>query len=267
MIRASVIAVILVVAGAVARAAEPATPVERAWRIDGVERKAIVYAPADATTAKCPLLFSFHGHGGSARAATARFRFQALWPEAIVVYMQGLPTAGMLTDPQGLKAGWQSAEGAESDRDLKFFDAVLASMKRDYKVDQKRIFATGHSNGGGFTYVLWAARGSVFAAVAPCAAIPGRSALKMKPKPALHVAGKEDPLVRFGWQERAMAAERKINGCDEAGKPWESAGPCVGTIYPSKSGTPLITVIHPGGHALPDAAFTLIVRFFKAQQH
>ena len=39
-----------------------------------------------------------------------------------------------------------------------FFDEVLASVKKDYKVDNKRIYVTGHSNGGSFTYILWAVR-------------------------------------------------------------------------------------------------------------
>ena len=84
--------------------------------------------------------------------------------------MQGLNTPGALTDTEGKKPGWQKTFGDQDDRDLKFFDAVLATLKKDYKVDEKRIYATGHSNGGGFTYLLWAARGEVFAAVAPCAA-------------------------------------------------------------------------------------------------
>ena len=46
---------------------------------------------------------------------------------------------------------------------------MLARLKTDYKVDDKRIYSTGHSNGGGFTYLLWAARGDVFAAFAPSA--------------------------------------------------------------------------------------------------
>ena len=246
-----------------AHASEAAAPTERSWKIDGVERKAMLYIPAKASTETSPLLFAFHGHGGTMRYAARKFGYQTLWPEAIVVYMQGLPTVGALTDPLGLKPGWQSAEGVGGDRDLKFFDAVLATLKREVKVDNKRIFATGHSNGGGFTYVLWAARGDVFAAVAPAAAMAGRSQLKLKPKPALHVAGENDQLVKYAWQERSMAAVHKLNGCDAAGKPWVTSGTSVGTLYPSKTGTPFISVIYPGPHMLPDEVFGLIVKFFK----
>ncbi len=82
------------------------------------------------------------------------------------------------------------------------------------------MYATGHSNGGAFTYLLWAARGDVFAAVAPCAAAADREFMQhLKPKPVLHVAGENDPLVRFEWQKRTMDELRKLNGCGE-GKPW-----------------------------------------------
>ena len=52
-----------------------------------------------------------------------------------MVYPQGLNTPGKLTDPEGKKPGWQHGPGAEGDRDLKFFDAMLAEVRGDYKVD------------------------------------------------------------------------------------------------------------------------------------
>jgi polyhydroxybutyrate depolymerase len=173
--------------------------------------------------------------------------------------MQGLNTPGTLTDTEGKRPGWQKTFGDQGDRDLKFFDAVLATLKQDYKVDTKRIYATGHSNGGGFTYLLWAARGDVFAATAPCAAAAKHEFKPhLKPKPVFHMAGENDPLVRFEWQERTIDEVRKINGCGEA-KPWGEH--C--TLYPSKTGTPVVAYIHSGGHMLPDDVPPLIVKFFK----
>ena len=246
-------------------AREAAAPVERTWKIDGIERKALVCIPDAAATTKSPLIFAFHGHGGTMRYAARNFGYHRLWPEAIVVYMQGLPTPGQLTDPLGLKPGWQRTEGDQNDRDLKFFDAVLASLKKENKVDEKRVFVTGHSNGGGFTYVLWAARGDVFAAAAPAAAIAGRNFARLKPKPVLTVAGENDALVRFAWQERNMNQLRKLNGCEETGKPWAKSGALIGTAYASKGGTPFVSVIYPGPHNLPAEAPELIVKFFKEQ--
>jgi polyhydroxybutyrate depolymerase len=243
-----------------------APPSVREWTVDGVQREALVAVPEKATTEPTPLIFAFHGHGGTMRLASRQWAYHELWPEALVVTMQGLPTPGAITDPEGKRAGWQKYRGDQDDRDLKFFDVVLASLKADYKVDPKRIYATGHSNGGSFTYLLWAERGETFAAVAPSAAVPGRSLKDLKPKPALHVAGENDELVKFDWQKRTIDAVRKLNGCETDGKSWDKAGSVVGTLYPSKTGTPFVTALYPAGHMAPKEAPKLIVRFFQENQ-
>ena len=257
MTRVAIVAVLLAFTWNTVRAAD--SPARQEWNVDGVTRDALVHVPAAAKTTASPVVFAFHGHGGTMRHAAATFAYHKHWPEAIVVYMQGLNTPGILTDPQGKRPGWQKTLGDQDDRDLKFFDAVLATLKKDYKVDEQRIYATGHSNGGGFTYLLWAARGDVFAAVAPCAAAAKPEFKQhIKPKPVLHMAGENDPLVRFAWQQRTIDELRKINGCGE-GQPWGEHG----TQYPSKSGTPVVTYIHPGGHELPKDVPPVIVKFFK----
>lgn len=248
----------LMLASPFARGVETDGFQQLSFTVDGVARTALVYIPPTAKIASTPLVFVFHGHGGNSRQVERSFPIEKEWPEAIVVYMQGLNTVGQLTDPQGTRPGWQAAVGNDGDRDLKFFDALLARLKQDYDVDAKRIYSTGHSNGGGFTYLLWLARGEVFAAVAPCAAV-AKYATQLKPKPVMHIAGEEDPLVKFSWQQRMMEAVRKVNGCAATGEPWASQ--C--TLYPSKNGTPVVTFIHPGGHVVPPSAPALIVKFFK----
>jgi polyhydroxybutyrate depolymerase len=228
------------------------------FTVDGVARTALVYVPPAAKSSATPLVFVFHGHGGSARSAERSFGIDRAWPGAISVYMQGLNTPGQLTDPQGERAGWQAAVGSEGDRDLKFFDAVLARLKQDYNVDNKRIYATGHSNGGGFTYLLWLTRGDAFAAVAPSSAV-AKYAAQLKPKAVMHLAGESDPLVKFSWQQLMIETLRRVNGCDSSGVAWDKE--C--TLYPSKGGTPVVTFIHPGGHEFDPAAPALIVKFFK----
>ena len=228
------------------------------FTVEGVTREALIHVPAAAKTSSVPVVFIFHGHGGNMRQAARSFGIERLWPEAICVYMQGLPTPGAITDPKGEKNGWQARAGVQGDRDLKFFDVVLARLKSDYKVDEKRIYSTGHSNGGAFTYLLWAERGDVFAAVAPSAAV-FTNVRQLKPKPAMHLAGDKDPLVKYQWQKTMMEAERRLNGCESEGKPW--AEHC--TLYPSKGGTPVVTFIFAGGHEFNPAAPALIVKFFK----
>jgi len=247
----------------VARAAEPRAAnslTRHEWKVDGVVREALVYVPPQGQTQAAPVVFAFHGHGGTMNHAARTFGYHTLWPKAIIVYPQGLNTPGKLTDPDGKRPGWQHGLGDQGDRDLKFFDAVLADLKAKYRVDEKRLYATGHSNGGGFTYLLWAARGEVFAAMAPSASAARAVQGALKPKPVMHLAGEKDELVKFAWQEQTIAALKKLNQCGE-GRPWDKQ--C--TLYPSRLGTPVVTLIHPGTHAFPRAAPALIVKFFQEQ--
>jgi len=232
--------------------------------VDGVARELLVYAPPSAKQKPTPVVFAFHGHGGNMTATVRRFSFQRHWPAAISVYMQGLKTPGRLTDLEGKKSGWQGRPGDQNDRDLKFFDAVVEQLKADYELDENRIYSTGHSNGGSFTYLLWATRGDVLAAVAPSSAAFAREArvsVMLKPKPAMHIAGETDRLVKYKWQAASMTAVRKLNGCEPEGKTWHEEPQSL--IYESKTGTPFVSVIHPGGHKFLADAPALIVKFFQ----
>jgi polyhydroxybutyrate depolymerase len=86
-----------------------------------------------------------------------------------------------------------------------------------------------------------------------------RTARLLKPAPALHIAGKADPLVKFAWQEQTMNTLRAVNDCEPDGKTWADNA----TVFESKKGTPFVALIHPGGHEFPAGASTLIVKFFK----
>jgi polyhydroxybutyrate depolymerase len=223
--------------------------------VGGTVREALVRLPAGEAAA--PVVFVFHGHGGSGQNAARQFRIHKLWPEAAVIYPQGLPTPGMF-DKEGKRPGWQKLPGEQDNRDLKFFDAALAWLKKERLVDEKRIFATGHSNGGAFTYLLWSERAEAFAALAPSAA-GSRLARQLKPRPAMHIAGEGDTVVPFETQKRTMEAARQANGCESEGKEWAKG--C--TIYGSPQGAPFVSFVHPGDHKFPEAAPELIVRFFK----
>jgi polyhydroxybutyrate depolymerase len=252
---------VLAISGALAAPSHSEEAKSRTWDVDGAKREALVFAPSKKTEGKVPLVFDFHGHGGTARHAARTHHFHETWPEAVVVYMQGLNTPGKLTDPEGKRPGWQSGPGDQKDRDLKFFDAVLVSMKKDFPIDENRIYATGHSNGGAFTYLLWAKRGDTFAAFAPVAAAAGLYFLEAKPKPLFHAASEKDTLVTMAMQKRTLDRVRKLNGCDAQGEEW--ARGC--QRYGSKSGPPVVIYMHDEGHRYPEPTPGLIVKFFKEQ--
>ncbi|MCA9035502.1 MAG: hypothetical protein KDA91_10235 [Planctomycetaceae bacterium] len=232
----------------------------RTWEVDKVQREALVYIPEHATEKPVPVVFVFHGHGGNMRNSTRQFPYYSEWPDAISIYPQGLKTPGQLTDPEGKKSGWQKTSGDQNDRDLHFFDTMLKSLREEYKVDNDRIYSTGHSNGGGFTYLLWSERGDEFAAMAPSGAAANRLKKELKPKPVFHVAGDNDPLVKFEWQRLMIARVVRLNGCGNGQKSGEHM-----TIYPSESGTPVVTWISHQGHKFPQESVRDAVAFLKQQ--
>jgi len=188
------------------------------------------------------------------RNAANSFQMHELWPEAVVVYMQGLPTVGR-QDPQGIRNGWQQQLGVNGDRDLKFFDAVYDRMIKDFKPDPKRVYVMGHSNGGAFSYFLWAHRGDKIAAVGPSGAVASVYRGSLKPKPAFIVFGESDQLVPPIAQRRGIEYVKSIN------EVVDPSGTKMGTLKGSKADLGLY--IYAGDHTYPKEANKLMVEFFK----
>ena len=254
--RCLLIGLCVLLSSAIGTAAAADLPaVKRQWTIDGVQREALVCVPDHANSTPTAVVFVFHGHGGSMQNSLRTFQYNKHWPQAISVYLQGLNTPGRLTDPDGKKPGWQKEAGDQGDRDLKFFDAVLTTLKTEFKVDDNRIYSTGHSNGGGFTYLLWAERGDLFAAMAPSGSAAIRCQPKLRAKPVFHVAGANDPLVKFAWQKQTIDYVLKMNDCDQG----RAEGDFI-RLYKSESGNPVVTYITKQGHKFPKESVPHVVK-------
>jgi len=232
----------------------------RKWQIGNDLREAIVYVPLSAKNKPAPVIFVFHGHGGNMKDMFNGHRFDQLWPEAIIVVPQGMKTPGQLVDRAGKLSGWQQAPGDMNDRDIHFFDEILLTIRKEYQVNNKRIYATGHSNGGSFTYLLWAMRGNVFAAMAPSAAVAFRFNEQLTPKPVMHIMGEKDLLVKPSWQQMEIAKLLKLNKCSATGRPYAANT----VVYPSSLKAPVLVCKHSGGHIYPPDADAIVIKFFKS---
>ena len=254
--------VVLVASAATAAAQQQQATIMR-WTVDGVQRHALVYAPrAKQGAAKHPLVIAFHGHNGHMWNASVRMHIHKLWPQAIVVYPQGLDTTTLM-DVAGTGTGWQGKAGDLDDRDLKLFDEIVATMKRSYAVDKRRIYATGFSNGAVFSLLLWAERAKTIAAIGEVAGRLDPSETLTSARPLLAVAGRRDTVAPFAVQRRTIQLARQVDGASGTGSPCGQY--C--TFYPSTNGpAPVKTFIHPGGHVYPTWAPSEIVKFFKAHK-
>ena len=227
------------------------------WTIDGVQREAQVFRPLGAAP-KAPVLFAFHGHAGTMHGAAESLDFHHAWPRAIVVYMQGVPTPSGV-DPGGMKTGWQAEPGQLGDRDLKFFDAVLATLHEKFSVDDSRIYAMGFSDGAFFTYLLWQERPKVLAAFAPCSGRIFPSIHLAVPKPAFIIAGDDDEQISTNFRDETIKKVRDVDGATGNGV---SCGEGC-TLYGSPKAAGVKVLIFHGGHEFPSNASTSIVSFFR----
>jgi poly(3-hydroxybutyrate) depolymerase len=231
---------------------------EQTIDVDGTERSYIVSLPDgyDPET-PYPLVFAFHGLGGSAELVSGRFYFGLEVPEGkptIFVYPQGLDT--------GSGAGWANSDG----EDVAFFDALLVQMEADYCVDSERVFSTGHSYGAIMTHTLGCERASVLRAIAPVAGAffggfggDGCSG----PVAAWGAHGSNDGTVDYDSGLSAIQRVMETNGCDpNSGTPVEPTEFC--TLYDCDPGYPVTWCVHQDDHNWPDFAAASIRAFFDS---
>lgn len=181
--------------------------------------------------------------------------------------------------------------------DVGFVKKLVETLQRDYKVDEKRIYATGRSNGGMLLHRLGAELWDIFAAIAPFAASAGGRFDDTSPEiilapshplPILLMHGLNDASVKYNgglssngirydisFEETAMLWVTN-NGCDETvadttifdsdeGRTW------VVDFSSCQQGAQVMAItVENSGHQLPRVANSgfdgtvAIVQFFKS---
>jgi polyhydroxybutyrate depolymerase len=228
--------------------------------VAGTRRQAVVFTNAQPAPASgAPMVFVFHGRSGTAERAAARLKLHEHWPEAVVVYMQGLPGAVGPKDRTGERPGWQMSPGDQGDRDVKFFDAALAKLHKQHQTDLDRVYLLGHSSGARFANVLWNMRGDKLAALCSASAQGGRLIRDCKPKSIFMIMGEKDTIAPFDGQRRSIDVARGALKIDPSTA--RTAG--LARTEASQDNTELVIYIHPGGHEFPDAAIPLVAKFFQ----
>lgn len=227
-------------------------------RVDGTRRHFLLRLPEDYDgERRRPLVFVFHGFTQGAREIERVMSFPTAWPEAVVVYPLGLPRR-FASIPGAEGPGWQIAPGELGDRDVDFFDALLAWIDARTCVDPGRVYVAGVSNGSFFAQLLACLRPQRIAGVAAVAG--GMRCLPRGEVPVLLSHGREDTVVPFSEDTRAEAAWAERNGCGEAREP-------AGTGCEARracAGGEVVFCAHDEGHAFRDPAFLdRAVAFFR----
>jgi polyhydroxybutyrate depolymerase len=154
----------------------------------------------------------------------------------------------------------QGKAGDFGDRDLRLFDAIVATMKQTYAVNTRRIYVTGFSNGAVFSLLLWAERAKTLAAIGEVAGRLDPSEALTSPRPFLAIAGRSDAVAPFGFQKQTIQQPRLVNRAFGRGS--RCGRYCTHYSWPF----PVKIFIHPGGHVYPVWASAEIVKFFKTHR-
>jgi len=213
--------------------------------------------------AALPTAFFFHGYGGSAADEMANGSLRAAFARAGV----------LLVVPDGVNGRWSHGGLRPGGRDdLTFFDEVLADVRRRWRVDEARLWASGFSSGA---FVVWdiACRKGGFRAYVPIAGAflgPIPTGCPAGPMSLMQVHGLTDGTVpiegrmlRQGLKQGdlfdSFALLREVDGCRPNADRHEQRGELTVRIWDTSctSGKVLAMVLHPGGHEMPDGWFDL----------
>jgi poly(3-hydroxybutyrate) depolymerase len=171
---------------------------------EGRTREFYLQLPADykSSAEPKPLLFAYHGTGGSYELWLDGFYdlADAVGDGAIMVFMQATE------DHNGVNQ-W------DYDFDLEYFEDVLERLRRGLEFDANRVFVTGHSSGGGMAHDLGCNYGDIVRAVAPHAAIL-KSFTCTGSVAVLQTHGINDTLVQPGTGEAGHQFWVAYNGFD-----------------------------------------------------
>jgi len=174
--------------------------------VNGTSRNYIVYAPKNLGEGR-PLLISCHGMNQDAN-----------YQKGMLVIESVADTAKFVTVfPNGIDKGWDIS----GDRDIKFVEALIDKMVDQYKIDRNRVYLSGFSMGGMFTYHAMNKIPDKIAAFAPISGYPmgGTTAnASVRPIPIIHTHGTGDDVVNFGGVQGALNAWIKHNGCPTTAK-------------------------------------------------
>ncbi len=144
--------------------------VEGTMTVDGRERTYLLNLPPGYyENSGFSLVIAMHGGGGSATQfeTSSRLTQKANAEQFIVVYPEGVKSTG----PLGART-WNAGTCCDfavtnNIDDVKFITQLINKLVTAYKINPKKVYATGHSNGGMMAYRLACEVADKIAAIAP----------------------------------------------------------------------------------------------------
>ena len=180
----------------------PSSALEK-LKVGGTEREYKIYVPKDLG-AKRPLLISCHGMNQDAAYQMGMLDIKSVADTAKFVTVF----------PEGISKSWDIT----GNRDINFMLAIIDEMVEKYDIDRGRVYLSGFSMGGMFTYHAMNKIADRIAAFAPISGYPMGGATaspNVRPIPIIHTHGTNDDVVTFANVQKNLNVWIKHNGCPE----------------------------------------------------
>lgn len=191
------------------------------------KRTYLVHVPNDYDPKKpTPVVLALHGAAmdGSMMVWFSGLNKKSNESGFIVVYPSGTGVGPFRTWNAGGFSG-KMAEGKADD--VAFIGKLLDDLGTVVKVDEKRVYACGMSNGGMMCYRLAAELSDRIAAIAPVAGTIAIEESKPKrPVPVIHFHGSKDNIVPFEMSKGKAPSFMKLKGVEDSIQTWVKLNAC-----------------------------------------
>jgi polyhydroxybutyrate depolymerase len=187
---------------------QPSISIETLYRVnktllvDGLTRTYTVNLPPNYLQSnQFSVVIALHGGGGDALQfeSTSKLTEKADASGFIVVYPEGVKSTG----PLGARS-WNAGNccdyaSANNIDDVKFIGRLIDKLIASYKINPKKVYVTGHSNGGMMAYRLACELSGEVAAIAPNAStmVVSQPCHPTRAMPILHMHSALDTKVPY----------------------------------------------------------------------
>lgn len=165
--------------------------------VNNTNREYIIYVPENFTgTSSLPLLLSFHGLSSNMNFNYDYTNFDELAERENFIVVH----------PNGIDNRWTVS--ATNNPDIDFIEALLDQLENDYNIASNRIYSTGMSNGGNFSFTLACGLNDRIAAIASVTGLMLQMAIgnciPSRPLAVLHIHGTEDLIANYAFVQGGL---------------------------------------------------------------
>lgn len=206
--------------------------------VDNLTRNYITYIPENLG-AKRPLMISLHGMNQDANYQKSMLKIESIADTAkfAVVF------------PNGIDNAWDIS----GSRDINFVSALIEEMAAKYDIDRNRVYLSGFSMGGMFTYHAMNNMADKIAAFAPLSGYPmwGGNFTSSRPVPLIHVHSMGDDVCVYSGVQAIIDGWVARNNCPSTPRkttPYKGASDITYITYgPGDEGVEVVLIEWQGG--------------------